>query len=227
MRRFLISIVMFWSLLFGHAAEPIDWANLARYAHANQELLAADYDPMRVVLMGNSITEFWEETHPVFFVNKGLVCRGIGGQVSSQMLARFRQDVLQLKPRVVVINCGTNDIAENNGPYNQDVTMDNIKSMTELARLHGIQVVLTSVLPCEEFCWNRSVKDAPHKIAALNKFIKEYATQAGVRYIDYYSAMAEPGGAMNKALTDDGVHPNAAGYDIMEALLTQMLDTLQ
>ncbi|MBR2083406.1 MAG: hypothetical protein IJ879_02055, partial [Muribaculaceae bacterium] len=149
--------------------------------------------------------------------------RGIGGQVSSQMLARFRQDVINLEPRIVVINCGTNDIAENNGPYDEDITMDNIKSMTELALSHGIKVMLSSVLPTDGFCWNPGVEDVVSKIRHLNQRIVDYCVAMQIPYVDYYPVMTSDGEAMNKALTDDGVHPNSAGYDIMEV---KLLDTL-
>ena len=169
MKRLLIITMMFWNLFFNGAAQTPDWANKARYAQSNLELQEAEPDPMRVVLMGNSITEFWVETHPAFFKTNHLVGRGISGQVSSQMLARFRQDVINIKPRIVIINCGTNDIAENNGPYDEDITMDNIKSMTELALAHDIKVVLSTVLPCDKFCWNPSVKNVVTKIQRLNQ----------------------------------------------------------
>lgn len=224
MKRFLLIAIMMWSFLFGRAAEPIDWANKAHYAIANNELLSMEPDPMRVVLMGNSITEFWVETHPDFFGQNNLVGRGISGQVSSQMLARFRQDVINLNPRIVVINCGTNDIAENNGPYDEDITMDNIKSMTELAMAHGIQVMLSSVLPCDQFCWNLSVKNVVSKISHLNRLIAEYAASLNLPYIDYYSKMATPDGALRSDCTEDGVHPNATGYYVMEQTLIEMLE---
>ena len=225
MKRILITIIMFWNLLFGQAAEPADWADKAHYAQANKAILASPEDPLRVVMMGNSITEFWEETHPYFFTANHLVGRGISGQVSSQMLARFRQDVINLKPRIVVINCGTNDIAENNGPYDEDITMDNIQSMTELALMHGIEVVLTSVLPCDQFCWNPTVKDVPEKIASLNMRIMSYIAQKDhVYYLDYFPSMTLDGQSMNSSFTDDGVHPNSMGYDVMEA---KLLDRLQ
>ena len=164
MKRILIIVIMFWNLLFGNAAQPVDWANKERYAQENLMLRAAAEDSLRVVLMGNSITEYWYELHPGFFTAHHLVGRGISGQVSSQMLARFRQDVLSLNPRIVVINGGTNDIAENNGPYDEDITMDNLQSMAELALAHNIEVVLSSVLPCDQFCWNPSVRNASEKI---------------------------------------------------------------
>ena len=210
---------MFWNLLWGNSVQAQSWANKERYAQANAELLAtARENPLRVVLMGNSITEF---------VNNQLVCRGISGQVSSQMLARFRQDVISLKPRIVVINCGTNDIAENNGPYDEDITMDNIKSMTELARAHGIEVVLSSVLPCDSFCWNPAVRQVTDKISSLNRRILDYATSQHLLYIDYYSRMSTPRGGMIKGYTDDGVHPNPAGYDTMEPLLLDAIQQLE
>ena len=228
MRRILIVFIMFWSFLFGQQAEPQDWANKACYALANRLLANQEPDKDRVVLMGNSITEFWFDTHPHYFSNNHLVGRGISGQVSSQMLARFRQDVINLKPCIVVINAGTNDIAENNGPYDEDITMDNIESMTELALSHDIEVVLASVLPCDEFCWNTSVKDAPEKISHLNMRIMALADSLPrVHYLDYFTSMTDDGRAMTRSLTDDGVHPNANGYDIMELKLTEMLNQLR
>ena len=215
---------MLWSLLFGSCSKGTDGAN-----NLVQDTTACDAgkDTLRVVMMGNSITELWLDTHPDFFKANHLVGRGISGQVSGQMLSRFQHDVINLNPDVVVINCGTNDIAENDGPYNEDLTMDNIKSMTELALYHGIEVVLSSVLPCDEFCWNISVKDAPEKIDHLNKRIMDYvSTKPHVHYIDYFHSMTEDGRSMNKSYTGDGVHPNAKGYDAMELKLKEMLKEL-
>lgn len=226
MKRIII-IIMFWNILFGNMAQDQDWANKARYARANNELLAHGNQPVKVVMMGNSITEFWEELHPQFFKDNGLVGRGIGGQVSSQMLARFRQDVINLHPLIVVINCGTNDIAENNGPYDEDITMDNIESMTELAKAHGIQVVLSSVLPTDRYSWNPRVKDVALKIRNLNQRIIEYCNSNHIPYIDYYRSMTTDAVSMIAGYTDDGVHPNSAGYDIMELKLMSMLETLE
>ena len=228
MKRFFLVFMAFWNLLFGNAVEPVDWANKARYERDNRELMNMAADDGRVVMMGNSITEFWFETHPDFFTDNHLVGRGISGQVSSQMLARFRQDVINLKPRIVVINCGTNDIAENNGPYDEDITMDNIQSMTELALSHDIEVLLTSVLPCDMFCWNTSVQDVVGKIKRLNIRIEHYATTHSerVHYLDYFPAMTLDGKSMNKNFTDDGVHPNSKGYDMMELELKEMLTQL-
>ena len=225
MKRIFIAIMMFLNLFAGHCAKPADWADKARYAAANDALSQIE-DSSRVVMMGNSITEYWEEMHPGFFTANHLVCRGISGQVSSQMLARFRQDVINLNPSVVVINCGTNDIAENNGPYDEDITMDNIMSMAELALSHGIRVVLSSVLPADGFVWNPNVRDAPVKIMHLNERIKAYCVEEKLPYIDYYSWMTADGSSMIKAYTEDGVHPCAAGYDVMEVRLLEMLNQL-
>ena len=225
MKRFTFIIMAIWNLLFGNATEQINWANQARYAQANRELTAHG-SQVYTVLMGNSITEFWEEMHPQFFACHQLVGRGIGGQVSSQMLVRFRQDVINLKPQVVVINCGTNDIAENMGPYNEAITLDNITSMAELATANGITVVLSSVLPCDQFCWNPSIKEAVAKIQSLNQHIEGYAIAHGMYYINYYQAMVGEHGEMNPAFTHDGVHPNSAGYDVMEQLLLNALSSV-
>ena len=223
MKRIILIAMLFWNLLMGQDALANDWANKDYYAQANRALMAGEPDSERVVLMGNSITEFWFELHPGFFGSHRLVGRGIGGQVSSQMLARFRQDVINLEPRIVVINCGTNDIAENNGPYDEDITMDNIKSMTELALSHGIKVVLSSVLPTDGFIWNPDVEDVEGKIRHLNQRIVDYCDAMQIPYVDYYHEMTGVGAEMDKRLTDDGVHPNSTGYDIMEVKLLETL----
>lgn len=220
MKRTLLIVMLLWNILGGQDAMAQDWAGKNRYHQSNLELMSREADPQRVVLMGNSITEFWMETHPQFFADNHLVGRGIGGQESYEMLARFRQDVLALSPRAVVINCGTNDIAENFCPYDEDITMDNIKSMTELALHNGITVILSSVLPCDHFIWNRSVRNVPQKVRSLNARIMELAEQLSLPYIDYYNAMVyNEGGAINPAYSEDGVHPNSLGYSVMEPLL--------
>jgi len=228
MKHYILVFMAFWNILFGNATEPVDWANKARYELENRELMSQCPDSNRIVMMGNSITEYWVEQHPGFFTTHHLVGRGISGQVSSQMLARFRQDVINLEPRIVIINCGTNDIAENNGPYNEDITMDNIQSMTELALAHGIEVVLTSVLPCDRFCWNTNVHDVVGKISRLNERIRGYASTVNprVHYLNYYPAMTLDGKSMNHSFTDDGVHPNSRGYDAMEVKLMELLTQL-
>ena len=202
-----------------------DWANRGRYAQANQELPAPVKGEHRVVFLGNSITDYWIDHRPDFFKNNNYVDRGISGQTSYQFLLRFRDDVINLNPEAVVINAGTNDCAENTHPFNIDVTMGNIKSMVELAKANGIKVILASVLPATWFSWNQSIKDAPQRVAALNKLIKQYAADNKIPYVDYYSAMvAGPDGTMNPAYSGDGVHPNTEGYKVMESVVKPVID---
>lgn len=198
-----------------------DWGGLQRFAAANAELTDPVDGQPRVVLMGDSITEEWLRLRPEFFSSNGYVGRGISGQVSAQMLVRFRQDVIDLHPAAVVINAGTNDVAENQGPYSEDFTFGNIVSMTELAQANGIAVVLTSVLPAAAFRWRPAITDAADKIAALNVRIKAYAVAKGIPYVDYYTPMvvSDPSRALNPAYSNDGVHPVPAGYKVMEPLV--------
>ena len=200
-----------------------DWAGRQKFAAANAALMAPAEGQPRVVLMGDSITEIWPDRHPSFFEETGYIGRGISGQVSAQMLVRFRQDVIDLHPAVVVINAGTNDVAENQGPYDEDYTLGNIISMTELARANGISVVLTSVLPAAGFRWRPAITDAADKIAALNARIRAYAAEQGILYVDYYSALVvdDSSRALNPAYSSDGVHPVTAGYVVMEPLLLE------
>jgi lysophospholipase L1-like esterase len=175
--------------------------------------------------MGNSITEGWLRQHPDFFTSNHFVGKGIGGQTSGQMLARFRQDVLNLHPAAVVINAGTNDIAENQGAYNEDKTFANIVSMAELAAGSDIRPILTTVLPAAAFPWRPSVKDAATKIISLNKRVRAYAERQGYTYVDYYDSMVYgPTKALNPSYTKDGVHPLPAGYTVMEKLVLQAIN---
>lgn len=197
-----------------------DWAKLARYATANQQLGAPVAGTPRVVLLGNSITDAWPTADPAFFAGKPYeyIGRGISGQTSPQMLVRFRQDVLELRPAVVVILAGTNDVAENTGPYNQHATLNNITSMAELARANGVRVVLCSVLPAAEFSWRKGLMPGP-KIVALNEQIKAYARQQRFVYLDYHTPLADEQQGLKAAYANDGVHPTLAGYQVMEPLL--------
>jgi lysophospholipase L1-like esterase len=153
----------------------------------------------------------------VFFPGKPYVNRGISGQTSPQMLVRFRQDVISLHPKVVVILAGTNDIAENTGKMTLGESAGNIASMSELARANGIRVVLCSVLPASDFWWHKGLAPAS-KIRELNAWIKEYAAKNGFVYVDYYSAMVNAEGGLKNEFSPDGVHPNAAGYAVMAPL---------
>ncbi|MFD0793061.1 SGNH/GDSL hydrolase family protein [Mucilaginibacter litoreus] len=194
-----------------------DWAWIKRYENDNQKLPAPAPGEKRVVFMGNSITEGWINTDPAFFKDRPYINRGIGGQTTPQMLVRFREDVINLKPKVVVILAGINDIAENNGPSKLEDVAGNIFSMAELAQRHNIKVILSSVLPAAAFPWHPGI-DPRDSVTKLNSMLKTYATQNKLGYIDYYSATVDNNKGMKKELATDGVHPNMAGYKVMEPL---------
>ena len=193
-----------------------DWANLARYAGDNSKLSPPAPGENRVIFMGNSITEFWKVSDSVYF-SKNYISRGISGQTTPQMLVRFREDVINLKPAVVVILAGINDIAQNTGPEKLEDVFGNIVSMVQLAQVSHIKVVMSSVLPANHFPWRPSI-DPTEKVIQLNKMIKDYAEQNHIVYLDYYSAMVDDQRGLPKNLSNDGVHPTIAGYKIMEPL---------
>ena len=200
-------------------AQPnADWAALGRYRDANAALPATKPDETRVVLYGDSITEIWARYFDAMFPGKPYIGRGISAQTTPQMLVRFRQDVVALKPRVVVILAGTNDIAGNTGPSTLEMIEDNLASMCEIARANGIRVVLSSVLPVHDYPWKRGLEPAP-KIIALNIWIRRYAESNSHVYLDYHSAMADSLGGLPPELARDGVHPTEAGYRLMAPLL--------
>lgn len=194
-----------------------DWPNLKRYQEENSQLATPENDEKRVVFMGNSITEGWLNLRPSFFEGKPYINRGISGQTTPQMLLRFRQDVIDLNPSLVIILAGINDIAGNTGPSTLEMIMDNIKSMAELADANGIEVVLCSVLPANHFPWREGMKPAP-KVVMLNQMIKDYSDDNDIVYVDYFSAMSDEMNGLRKDLGEDGVHPNEEGYKIMEPL---------
>jgi len=192
-----------------------DWANLAKYRDDNAKLSPPAKNENRVVFMGNSITEGWHLA--TMFPGKPYVNRGISGQTTPQMLVRFRPDVVALKPKVVVILAGTNDIAGNTGPSTIEMIEDNIASMAEIAKANGIRVVLSSILPVYDYPWKPGLQPAP-KIIAINKWMKDYAAKHGHVYLDYHSATADSRGGMRPELASDGVHPTEAGYRVMAPL---------
>ncbi|GAB2703364.1 SGNH/GDSL hydrolase family protein [Mucilaginibacter koreensis] len=194
-----------------------DWSNTQRYAAANQQVKASAPKHNSVVYMGDSITDFWIGNDSTFFAANPYYDRGISGQTTTQMLVRFRQDVINLRPAVVVILAGINDIAENNGPISIEDVFGNLQSMAVLAKDAGIKVVLSSVLPAYAFPWRPNINPVP-KVAQLNSLIKAYAAKNHIIYLDYYSAMADERQGLPESLSRDGVHPNLAGYKVMEPL---------
>ncbi|WP_165418353.1 SGNH/GDSL hydrolase family protein [Dyella amyloliquefaciens] len=193
-----------------------DFGRLCRYRSDNASLTAPGKAPPQVVFMGDSITEGWQKLDPAFFT-AGKLDRGIGGQTTSQMLLRFREDVIELHPQAVHILAGTNDVAGNTGPVTLAQVEGNIASMAELAHAHGIRVILGSVTPAARFPWRPNLTIGP-TIKALNAWIKDYAAHHGYTYVDYFSAMRTAGGGMQDGLSVDGVHPTLKGYKVMEPL---------
>ena len=217
----LASAVLLLGIVFSASAQ--DWPNLEKYKKQNEKLGMPMAGENRVVLMGNSITEGWKSMDPDFFAQSGFINRGIGGQTTPQMLLRFRQDVIDLQPKVVVILAGTNDIAGNTGPMTLDEILDNIKSMTELALQSDIKVILSSVLPAYDYTWRPGL-EPNKKIPQLNAMIENYAKNTGVHYLDYFGAMTDGRNGLPKALSEDGVHPSLEGYKVMEPLLLKAVE---
>jgi lysophospholipase L1-like esterase len=196
-----------------------DFGELGRYRDANAALAVPAAGENRVVFFGDSITDIWKL--PDYFPGKPYVNRGIGGQTTPQMLVRFRQDVIDLHPKVVVILAGTNDIAGNTGPMRNEDIEANYGSMAELARAHGIRVVFSSVMPVHNYS-DRSkeffAQRSPARILALNEWLKKYCAENEIVYLDYFSAVVDDKGLLKEELADDGLHPNSAGYKIMAPL---------
>ena len=204
----------------------LDWPNLSRYQDENRSVGLPEKGKQRVVFMGDSITEEWSNLYPDYFDTKGYINRGIGGQTTPQMLIRFKPDVIDLEPDIVVILAGTNDIAGNTGPSNVKMITDNIFSMAELARAHQIKVVLSSILPVFEYEWAKEIKDVPATIDSVNDELKKYVNNYGLVYLDYFSSMVDERKGLNKDYTYDGVHPNQDGYILMSSLAEKVLSRL-
>lgn len=197
-----------------------DWANLARYSTDNAKLSP---EKNRVVFMGDSITDAWGRSGGKFWPDRPYVNRGISGQTTPQMLIRFRPDVIALAPKVVVILAGTNDIAGNTGPMTLEQIEDNLESMAELAKANGIEVVMSSVMPVCDYHRPQIARRPPEKIIALNEWIQAYCQKHKLVYLDYYSEMLDEAKLLKKELTNDGLHPNEAGYAVMEPLAEQAI----
>lgn len=213
-----IVLLSFLFVALGVSAQTKDWAQFERYESKNEALTKRP----AVVFMGNSITDCWADTVPAFFADNNFVGRGISGQVSSQMLVRFQEDVINLQPKVVVICCGTNDIAQNNGYISLEHILHNIKSMCELARVNKIKPVVCSTLPAKGFKWRPEMKPA-EDIRRLNEMIKAYAKENKIPYVDYHSALVDEEGGLPVKYSKDGVHPNAQGYAVMERVILPVL----
>ena len=213
MKKFLFALAVI--CLSSSVMKAQDWAQFGKYATANDTVKVKPV----AVFMGDSITEGWYRTDPDFFTDNNFLGRGISGQTSSQMLVRFRRDVIDLHPKYVVILAGTNDIARNNGEIALKNILGNIISMCELAKANKIKPVLCSVLPCTQFTWRKEVTDAAEQIVALNKMLKEYAESSKITYVDYHSAMKNEEGGLPRSIARDGVHPNIDGFKIMEPMI--------
>ena len=207
-----------------------DWPAVSRYSETNAKLAPPAKGEQRVVFLGDSITDSWDDPRfGGFFPGKPYVNRGIGGQTTPQMLIRFRPDVIALKPKVVVILAGTNDIAGNTGPATPEAIEDNLTSMAELARAHGIRVVLASILPVSDYETRdgkpviRTTRRPPEQIKTLNAWMRRYAAENALIYLDYYSPMADERGFLKDELSDDGLHPNEKGYAVMAPLAEQAI----
>lgn len=211
----LLSLALF-SVAALRADGPVDWAQYGRY-----ELQNAVLDrPVEVVFMGNSITDSWIRVDPDFFERNGFLDRGISGQTTVHMLARFRSDVIDLKPQVVVILAGINDIARNNGPIELENVFGNIVSMCELAKFNGIRVVLCSVLPCDRFSWRPEIKPAA-AVAELNTMLRQYAAEHKIPYVNYHAALDNGSGGLDTRISQDGCHPTLYGYTLMEPMVVE------
>jgi len=220
--KLITSLIILLSAMASKTISAQDWAQLKHYQKKNLNLSLPKPGEKRIVFYGNSITEQWEEVSPVFFPENGYINRGISGQTTPQMLIRFRQDVIDLKPELVVILAGTNDLAGNTGPSTLKMITDNIFSMAELAAVHHIKVILSSVLPVYDYPWKKGTYPA-EKIEELNKTIQAYCKKHKLTYLDYYHPMVDDKKGLQKDLTRDGVHPNKKGYQVMEPLVKKAI----
>lgn len=221
--KLLFALILF-TLCISQVSLAQDWPNLGRYRAADEQVGPPAPNVDRVVFMGDSITDIWIDLDPSFFKQHPYLDRGISGQTTPQMLIRFRQDVIQLDPKVVVILAGTNDIAGNTGPSTLKMVEDNLASMTQLAEANHIKVVLCSVLPASKYPWRPSVQLVAQKIETLNKWIKKYAHDQNEIYLNYYPHLVNDQGGMLSKYSKDGVHPNLAGFRVMEPLAVEAIN---
>lgn len=217
-----IYYLLILTIFMGGKLQAQDWANLNKYQNENATLKPLETGQKRIVFMGDSITEFWLVNNPEFFAGKQYANRGISGQTTPQMLVRFRADVIALKPEIVVLLAGINDIAGNTGPSTLAMITDNIFSMAELAKANNIKIILCSVLPAFDFPWRLGSFPA-EKVVTLNKMIKQYADANEIMYLDYYSVMVNDKKGLKAEYSGDGVHPNKTGYEVMNPLVEKAI----
>ena len=203
--------------------QHLDWANLSYYWEDNEKLIETLGEKDKVIFMGDSITEEWGRLKPEFFQSPIFINRGIGGQTTPQMLLRFKQDVINLKPYAVFILAGTNDIAGNTGPSNIDMIINNIFSMAELSMSYNIKTVLSSILPVDKYPWADHIKNVPETILTINQELKSFSGKNDITYIDYHSLMVSKNLGLKKEYTTDGVHLNKMGYEVMCHLVREIL----
>ena len=220
----MVNMMLLAFFLGSVSVQAQDWAQMSYFKTQNDSIKDVS-DQIEVVFMGNSITQGWLSMRPEFFQKHGFVNRGIGGQTTPQMLLRFRQDVIDLNPRIVVILAGINDIAENTGPISLTEIADNIESMVQLAQANGVVPVICSVLPANSFPWRQRI-DPTEKVIELNGLLKQMANTYKLPYVDYYSAMVDTKKGLKSDWGYDPVHPNEAGYAVMEPILLSILNNL-
>lgn len=217
---YLLSALTFFACFSATAQQNKSWADFERYHQQNEGLNTSKMP--QAVFMGNSITDFWYNNDSTFFINHNYLDRGISGQTTSQMLVRFRRDVIDLHPKVVIILAGTNDIAQNTGYISLKDILGNLISMAELAMTHHIKVILCSLTPAFDYPWHKGMQ--PNiKIPKLNAMLQAYANKHHIAYIDYFSAMTDGNNGMRTELSKDGVHPTLAGYKIMEKISSEAI----
>lgn len=217
MRRYLVILFFFMSVFISNAQS--DWASFGRYQSENSSITV----PPVAVLIGDSITDVWASYDPAFFKENNFIGRGISGQTSSHILVRFRADALALKPKVVLILAGTNDVALNGGCIPPEHVFDNIVNMVQLATANGVVPIVCSITPSDRFRWRPEVKPVS-TINEINARLKKYTSENGILYLDYYSALATETGAFNPSFTNDGTHPTLDGYKVMESLMMPMVE---
>jgi len=219
MKKLAIIIILMTMSIFGFAQ---DWFGSDVYKADNERIIAAKDYP-EVVFMGNSITELWAYFHPNFFTDNHFCGRGISGQTSTQMLVRFSDDVVALRPKAVVIMAGTNDVAHNEYWVSPERVVENIIAMCNIAKANGIVPIISSIPPCKAFPWRPAIKNVGQTIVDINNSLKEYASANAIVYVDYHSALADEQLGLPKSMSDDGCHPNAETYFIMEDLVLKAI----